>query len=66
MELSDLILAIDIGTTNTKLALFDCGGKLIWKKQQKTRVINHAGRHEADPESWWTMICGSLCGIDRT
>jgi len=63
---SELILAIDIGTTNTKLAIFDCGGKLIWKRQQKTRVINHSGRYEADPESWWTTICSSLSGIDKT
>ncbi len=64
MESSEVVLAIDIGTTNNKLALFDSSGHLIWKDQHRCDISNTDGCHEADPESWWETICRSVSGIE--
>ncbi len=64
MASSELILAVDIGTTNTKLALFNTDGRMVWRCQKRCETANSEGLHEVDPESWWNAICAGISEIE--
>lgn len=61
----ELFLAIDIGTTNTKVAIFTSEGKLLsFSKQRCTgSMINRY--YEIDPESWWNATKRAIAGLPR-
>ncbi|MDI6863015.1 MAG: FGGY family carbohydrate kinase, partial [Pseudothermotoga sp.] len=53
---SDLVMAVDIGTTNVKLALFDTEGRKLFHFERQCREDVSNGRHEIDPQKWWTAF----------
>ncbi len=50
---SELFLAIDIGTTNTKAAIFSENGELQAISQQPFPMEKHDDHYEIDPTIWW-------------
>lgn len=65
MASDDLFLAIDIGTTNTKVAIFTSGGQLLSSSEQRctASMINH--HYEIDAESWWSATKRTVAGLPR-
>jgi len=49
-------MAVDIGTTNVKLALFDTEGRKLFHFERQCREDVSNGRHEIDPQKWWTAF----------
>lgn len=48
------VLAIDLGTSTCKAALFSPHGQILGLGRRATRVIRHTpSAAEADPEDWW-------------
>ena len=48
-----LYLAIDIGTTNVKIALFDINGNMSDFFQERQVGKNLNGNSEINPQTWW-------------
>lgn len=59
-------MAVDVGTSNVKLALFDMKGRKIFHFERRCTedVSNH--RHEIDPEKWWTAFVRGVHSIDES
>lgn len=55
--MADHILAIDLGTSGPKVALFSTHGGLIGSETETTRLIlTPDGGAEQDPDDWWSAI----------
>jgi len=54
--LSELYLAIDIGTTNVKSAIFDINGNMNDFFQEREVGRNLNGNSEIDPAVWWKAL----------
>ena len=52
------ILAVDVGTTSTKLALFDQGGvaRVTFSRSYQTHYGPN-GHAEQNPLDWWQALC---------
>jgi len=66
------LLGIDIGTSSTKSAIFDCSGNLIsLAARTYTFEVAKSGYAEQDPEDWWKATAESIVeaiqtsGIDK-
>jgi xylulokinase len=62
-------LAIDIGTTSAKAALYDLGGELLASRSADYPLHHpHAGWAEQDPNAYWEAaqsLCGALLALTR-
>jgi xylulokinase len=57
----DLVLAIDVGTTNSKTLLLDSRGEILAKKTMDyPLLIPRVGWAEQDPETWWAAVRSSI------
>ena len=57
----DLVLAIDQGTSMTKVVAFDLAGRPVATVERDTPVRYPAPeRAEADPEEWWRVVAASI------
>lgn len=64
--MSALLLAIDIGTTGVRAALFDARGKLVADASSPAGPdAPEPGWAEADAERWWRMVCRLLEDLGR-
>jgi xylulokinase len=54
--MADLLLTIDLGTSATKVALWDAGGMVARGRAAIPTVTPEPGRAEQDPEDWWHSI----------
>lgn len=61
---SDLIMAVDIGTTNVKLALFDTEGRKLFHFERQCKEDVSNGKHEIDPKKWWTAFVRGVHATD--
>ena len=63
----EYLLAIDIGTSSCKTAVFDREGHVMDSAGSNYEVYYpHAGWAEQDPEEWWNGVCRALqCMWDR-
>ncbi len=53
-----LFLVIDVGTSSTKLALYDGAGELVAARHASYRVdVPRPGWAEQDPHAWWEVVC---------
>ena len=58
------LLAIDIGTSSCKAAVFDREGNVIGTAGSSYHVYYpHPGWAEQDPEEWWGGVCRALQGM---
>lgn len=56
--MSELLLAIDIGTTATKCALVDAGQGIVAEDELPVTFSSpRPGWAEEDPEAWWANVC---------
>jgi xylulokinase len=56
--MSELILGIDIGTSASKVALFNTEGKVVAQNSGAyDTYYPHKGWAEQNPEDWWKAIC---------
>ena len=62
-------LAIDIGTTSAKAALYDLGGELLASRSADYPLHQpHPGWAEQDPNAYWEAtqaLCGALLALTR-
>ncbi len=57
----DLLLAIDIGTSSCKVAVFDRRGRVIASATAAYGVAYpHPGWAQQDPDDWWAGVCRAL------
>jgi sugar (pentulose or hexulose) kinase len=58
MSLADkFILAIDLGTSGPKVALFSIHGELVGREFEETHLFLHPdGGAEQSPSEWWHAI----------
>ncbi|TYB93767.1 MAG: carbohydrate kinase [Kosmotoga sp.] len=61
--MSDYVLAIDIGTTNVKIALFDIKGNQILVHREKCVNTGHNGSEMIDPSVWWNSLINTITKI---
>ncbi|MFW5984960.1 MAG: xylulokinase [Halanaerobiaceae bacterium] len=59
--MSHLLMAIDIGTSGTKITLFNFQGQVVcsYLGEYKT-YYPETGQAEHKPESWWQVICEGI------
>jgi sugar (pentulose or hexulose) kinase len=51
-------LVIDVGTSSTKLSLYDGEGRLLAAREAAYLVeVPRAGWAEQDPQAWWQAVC---------
>ncbi|KAF2958912.1 carbohydrate kinase [Thermotoga sp. Ku-13t] len=62
---SELVMAVDIGTTNVKLTLFDLEGRKFFHFERKCTEDVSGGRHEIDPKKWWTAFVRGVHSVDE-
>ena len=55
------LLGIDIGTSACKVAVFDREGQVmaLWKRRLPG-LLSEGRLGGADPEEWWTAVCGAI------
>ena len=63
--LSELFAAIDVGTTNTKVAVFDEDGSRVCLRQVRCSAVVKNGIHEVNPENWWRAVMKAFLDIDE-
>jgi len=63
--LSELFAAIDVGTTNTKVAVFNGDGSRVCLRQIRCSAVVKNGIHEVNPEDWWLAVTKAFLNIDR-
>ena len=57
----DLVIAVDCSTTATKAVVFDARGTALASGRSAFRTVQPgAGRHEQNPEDWWSATCIAL------
>lgn len=57
MTTTQYILAIDLGTSGPKVALFDTNGKVLGSVTEETQLLlDDNGLAEQDPSDWWQAI----------
>lgn len=61
--MSNYVLAIDIGTTNVKIALFDIEGNQILVHREKCVNTGHNGSEMIDPSIWWNSLIKTIAKI---
>ncbi|MCB0133441.1 MAG: xylulose kinase, partial [Caldilineaceae bacterium] len=55
---TDIILAIDLGTSGPKVALVTPAGEVLgWERESLASHFLPDGGVEQDPEEWWRTIC---------
>lgn len=55
------LIAIDVGTSSTKTALRDAGGRLLAEASAAYPVQRpHSGWAEMDVEAWWRAVCQTV------
>lgn len=62
---SELFAAIDIGTTNVKVALFDRNGDRVFDFQRRCSQSTANRTHEIDPEKWWKIVVQGFHTMDE-
>ncbi len=62
MPVSDgYLLAVDVGTTTTRCAIFDLGGHLVGEAYREVRVhYPRTNWTEVDAEDWWSCAVASI------
>src|SRR5262245_12360430 len=56
-----LVIGIDVGTTATKVCLFDPGSAAVVTRSAPVGLSSPgAGRAEADPAEWWSNVCALI------
>jgi xylulokinase len=61
------LVGIDIGTSGTKVALFDFSGNPLCSHTAGYRLYQpHNGWAEQDPEDWWQAVCEGLRAVCHT
>ncbi|ABV32909.1 xylulokinase [Pseudothermotoga lettingae] len=63
---SDLVAAVDIGTTNVKIGLFNFSGEKIFLFQQRCFESSRSGVHEVSTEKWWKAVVQGFHSIDSS
>jgi len=58
--LSDIYLAIDIGTTNVKIGVFNRFGQMVYLDQKRCIESTTNGSNEIDPSVWWKTVSEML------
>jgi xylulokinase len=59
--MSDVVLALDLGTSSLKAALVSpSGGLLAIASEELTTTRSPAGAVEQDPDSWWTALATAV------
>ncbi|MFC7584736.1 FGGY-family carbohydrate kinase [Nonomuraea antimicrobica] len=59
--MTPLVLAIDQGTTSTKVAAVDATGRIVARVSRPTAVFRDGdGRVEARPGDWWAAVAGLI------
>lgn len=61
---SELFAAVDIGTTNVKVAVFDQNGTELFSFQQRCAQSSKNDLHEIDPERWWKAVVQAFHAMD--
>ncbi|MBX7431135.1 hypothetical protein JDV09_03270 [Mycobacterium sp. Y57] len=57
----DLVVAVDCSTTASKAVVFDAQGQALSSGRSAIRTMQPGpGRHEQDPENWWSATCEAL------
>ena len=63
----DLVLGIDVGTSGVRAVVADASGRSIASASVDGAFTDSAGatdgRHEQDPESWWTATVDCLSAL---
>lgn len=62
---SDLIMTVDIGTTNVKIALFDLDGNKTFHFERRCTESTFNGRHEIDPRKWWVAFSIGVNSVEE-
>ncbi|MFN3282880.1 MAG: FGGY-family carbohydrate kinase [Pseudothermotoga sp.] len=62
---SELFAAIDIGTTNVKVAVFDRNGDKVFDFQRRCTESTANNTHEIDPEKWWKIVVQGFHTMDE-
>jgi xylulokinase len=56
-EQRPLILAVDLGTSGTKVALITISGKVLgWEAEPVKLVLTPDGGAEQSPDEWWAAF----------
>jgi xylulokinase len=64
--MADLLLGLDVGTTGTKVALFDVQGKMVALASRGYGLITpQAGWVEQDPEELWQAVVETLRAVSQ-
>lgn len=59
--MNDLLLAIDVGTSACKVAVFEPGGRVLSDCAKEYPVLYPAqGWAEQDPDDWWRAVCEGI------
>lgn len=67
MVLSSILMGIDIGTSNCKVALFTIDGDKICEKERKLGIISlSTGVFEQNPEELWNSVCLCISDVLKT
>lgn len=63
----NLLIGVDLGTSETKAGLFDLEGNLLCLARREYPVLTGSGpgHAEQDPEIWWKAVCETLQEIAR-
>jgi xylulokinase len=66
--MTDVILGIDLGTTEVKAGLVTLDGRLvaIARAGYELEVGHGSGRAEQDPGAWWSAVVSAVRGLHRT
>lgn len=62
---SELFAAVDIGTTNVKVALFDQEGNKSFDFQQRCAQSPRNAAHEIEPDRWWKAVVQAFHTMDE-
>jgi xylulokinase len=63
----NLLIGVDLGTSETKAGLFDLEGNLLRLARREYPILTgtEPGYAEQDPETWWKAVCETLREIAR-
>lgn len=65
--MANLVIGVDLGTSETKAGLFDQEGNLLQLARSAYPIITagETGCAEQDPEQWWSAVCQTLREIAK-